>query len=54
MPNVANDWTKVRFELDKSENFEALCNSPWYTDAVYDKFSPAEYARRHEIGRAHV
>ena len=51
MPNVANDWTKVRYELDKSENFEALCNSPWYSDTVYDKFSPEEYARRHKLAR---
>jgi Xaa-Pro aminopeptidase len=51
MPNVANDWTKVRYELDKSENFEALCNSPWYSDAVYDKFSPEEFARRHQLAR---
>ena len=51
MPNVANDWTKVRYELDKSENFEALCNSPWYSDTVYDKFSPEEFARRHKLAR---
>ena len=51
MPNVANDWNKVRYELDKSENFEALCNSPWYTDAVYDKFSAEEFARRHKLAR---
>lgn len=47
----ANDWNKVRYELDKSDNFEAICNSPWYTDAVYDKFSGAEFARRHDAAR---
>lgn len=47
----ANDWSKVRYELDKSDNFEAVCNSPWYADAVYDKFSGAEFARRHESAR---
>jgi Xaa-Pro aminopeptidase len=46
-----NDWNKVRRELDKSENFEAICNSPWYSDAVYEKFSDAEFARRHEAAR---
>jgi Xaa-Pro aminopeptidase len=46
-----NDWNKVRRELDKSDNFEAIFNSPWYTDAVYDKFSDAEFARRHEAAR---
>jgi Xaa-Pro aminopeptidase len=46
-----NDWNQVRRELDKSDNFEAICNSPWYADAVYEKFSDAEFARRHEAAR---
>jgi len=46
-----NDWNKVRHELDKSDNFEAICNSPWYSDAVYHKFSDEEFARRHEAAR---
>lgn len=46
-----NDWNQVRRELDKSDNFEAICNSPWYTDAVYEKFSNEEFARRHEAAR---
>lgn len=46
-----NDWNKVRRELDVSVHFEAICNSPWYTDAVYDKFSDEEFARRHEAAR---
>jgi len=46
-----NDWNQVRRELDKSDNFEAICNSPWYTDTVYEKFSDAEFARRHEAAR---
>ena len=46
-----NDWNQVRRELDKSDNFEAICNSPWYTDAVYEKFSDGEFARRHEAAR---
>ncbi len=52
MPNQANDWTQVRYQLDKSENFNAICNSPWYSDAVYEKFSEAEYARRHALARS--
>lgn len=47
-----NDWNQVRYELDKSDNFEAICNSPWYSDALYDKFSDAEFARRHAAARA--
>ena len=46
-----NDWNLVRRDLDKSDNFEAICNSPWYTDAVYDKFSDEEFARRHAAAR---
>ncbi|MGH8634853.1 MAG: M24 family metallopeptidase [Burkholderiales bacterium] len=46
-----NDWNQVRRELDKSDNFEAICNSPWYTDTVYEKFSDEEFARRHQAAR---
>jgi hypothetical protein len=46
-----NDWNKVRHELDKSDNFEAICNSPWYSDTVYNKFSDEEFARRHQVAR---
>ena len=28
MPSQANDWTQVRYELDKSSNFNEICNSP--------------------------
>lgn len=48
---MPNDWNQVRYNLDKSENFEDICNSPWYSDAVYDKFSDEEYARRHNLAR---
>lgn len=48
---MANDWNKVRYELDKSENFKAMSNSPWYSDTVYSKFSDAEYQRRYKHAR---
>lgn len=51
MQVMDNDWSKVRRELDKSDHFEAICNSPWYSDAVYEKFSDAEFARRHAAAR---
>ncbi len=50
MPH-ANDWNQVRRALDNSDHFDAIFNSPWYADAVYDKFSDAEFARRHEAAR---
>ncbi|OGO20720.1 MAG: hypothetical protein A2Z14_01140, partial [Chloroflexi bacterium RBG_16_48_8] len=43
---MVNNWNEVRYDLDKSPNFIEICNSPWYSDTVYDKFSPAEYQRR--------
>ncbi len=46
-----NDWNRIRRDLDKSDNFEAICNSPWYADAVYDRFSDEEFARRHAAAR---
>ena len=46
-----NDWTEVRRELDKSDNFGAIYNSPWYSDAVYDKFPDSEFKRRHDHAR---
>lgn len=48
---MAKDWNDVRYELDRSENFSDLFNSPWYSDAVYDSFSEAEFARRHALAR---
>ncbi len=48
---MANDWNEVRYNLDKSENFKEICNSPWYTDAVYNRFSDGEFARRHALAR---
>lgn len=48
---MANDWNRVRYALDKSENFKEICNSPYYTDTVYDKFSDAEFERRHALAR---
>lgn len=29
MPNMASDWNAVRYDLDKSANFNELCESPW-------------------------
>jgi Xaa-Pro aminopeptidase len=48
---MANDWNDIRYKLDDSKHFDAICNSPWYTDAVYEKFSAAEYERRHAAAR---
>jgi Xaa-Pro aminopeptidase len=48
---MASNWIEVRYNLDATENFRDITNSPWYSDALYDKFSPEEYKRRHELAR---
>jgi Xaa-Pro aminopeptidase len=48
---MANNWKELRYELDKSENFREIYNSPWYSDTVYEKFSDAEYQRRYALAR---
>ncbi|OGO19337.1 MAG: hypothetical protein A2Z14_01405 [Chloroflexi bacterium RBG_16_48_8] len=48
---MPNDWNDVRYNLDVSSNFTEIYNSPYYTDAVYDKFSEAEYQRRYSLAR---
>src|SRR4030067_3104185 len=48
---MLNDWNDVRYNLDVSSNFTEIYNSPYYTDAVYDKFSEAEYQRRYSLAR---
>jgi Xaa-Pro aminopeptidase len=49
---MAHDWNTVRFDLDDAKNYADIYNSPWYSDAEYDKFSPGEYERRHDAARA--
>lgn len=49
---MPNDWKDIRYELDTSANFSDITGSPWYSDAVYQRFSAAEYARRHDAARA--
>lgn len=48
---MPTDWNDVRYELDKPANYGDIKNTPWYSEAVYDKFSDAEYARRHAAAR---
>jgi Xaa-Pro dipeptidase len=48
---MPNDWNDVRYNLDVSANFSEIFNSPYYTDAIYDKFSETEYERRYKLAR---
>jgi hypothetical protein len=45
------DFKDVSGELDQSEHYSDIRNTGWHSDAVYEKFSEAEYARRHKLTR---
>jgi Xaa-Pro aminopeptidase len=46
------EFEAVRTSLDDPRHFANFINSPYYTDAVYDRFSDAEHRRRFELTRA--
>jgi Xaa-Pro aminopeptidase len=45
-------WPQVRTRLDQQLPFANMRETPYYRDAVYEQFSPAEYARRYAALRA--
>jgi Xaa-Pro dipeptidase len=45
------DFQQVRGELDKREYYTDIRNTGWHSDAIYDKFSDEEFARRHRVTR---
>jgi Xaa-Pro dipeptidase len=45
-------WDDVRHRLDENRAFNTMRDTPYYRDAEYEQFSPAEYARRREALRA--
>jgi len=45
------DFEQVRGQLDQPEYYGDIRNTGWHSDAVYEKFSDAEYARRHRLTR---
>jgi Xaa-Pro aminopeptidase len=47
-------WEELRSKLDHGPSFNAMRNTPYYRDAVYEQFSPQEYARRHAALRARM
>lgn len=51
---MPTDWNEVRHELDTSSNYADIVNTPWYADAEYDRFSDAEFRRRHDAARSHM
>jgi Xaa-Pro dipeptidase len=51
-PPGAVPWTEVRGRLDQNAPFANMFDTPLYRDAVYEQFSPQEYARRYAALRA--
>lgn len=47
-------FDSVREHLDSSQNFANFEGSPYYEDAVYPKYSEAEYARRYSLLRDYM
>ena len=45
-------WEELRHRLDEGLPFNNMRNTPYYRDAKYEQFSPAEYARRYAALRA--
>ncbi len=48
---MAYQFLDVKNSLDVNAHFEEIIGAPWYRDAVYEKFSQAEYSRRHALLR---
>jgi Xaa-Pro aminopeptidase len=42
------DFAQVRGALDDARNFSNVVNTGWHSDAVYERFSDAEYRRRYD------
>lgn len=45
-------WEQLRRRLDDGKAFNEMRGTPYYRDAAYEQFSPAEYARRYAALRA--
>jgi Xaa-Pro aminopeptidase len=46
-PKLSLPWEEARYRLDEGPVFNTMKGTPYYRDAVYEQFSPAEYARRY-------
>ncbi len=45
-------WEQLRYRLDENLPFNTMRGTPYFQDAKYEQFSPAEYARRYQALRA--
>lgn len=46
------DWSELRYRLDENLPFNQMRGTPYYQDAVHERFSAAEVARRYAALRA--
>lgn len=53
-PIGSQPWEIVRTKLDQSLPFANMSDTPYYRDAIYEQFSPQEYARRYAALRARM
>jgi len=44
-------WQQLRYRLDDNRSFNQMRGTPYYQDAVYERFSPEEVARRYQALR---
>src|SRR5918912_626331 len=51
---MALTWEDLRHRLDDNRAFNAMRGTPYYQDAVYEQFSPAEVPRRSAALRARM
>jgi Xaa-Pro dipeptidase len=51
-PPGAVAWADARSRLDQNEPFSNMFDTPLYRDAVWEQFTPQEYARRYAALRA--
>jgi Xaa-Pro dipeptidase len=51
---VGHSFTEFRDSLDSSKVFADITGTGWYDDAVYERFSTAEYDRRYAAVRARM
>ena len=49
---TTSTWENLRTRLDNGPAFNAMRGTPYFRDAVYEQFSPAEYRRRYAALRA--
>lgn len=51
---MGHSFTEFRDSLDSSKVFNDITDTGWYDDAVYERFSAAEYDRRYAATRARM